>query len=237
MLTSYSSTSNKRENKEMVTSSKLDFFLTGLIVPVPAGQANMAAPNPNNSGNGQSSRGVYNGRHRTRQQQPRNPRGNGDPENYPATPYLDGQYSQEAAAVPVTADNSGSSAVPKPRRGRGGFTGPSRNGYRRQPQGNHQFSGSTQRQSYTSRNDADFVSDNQQNQQSRGRFPENRVYVQQTQMGNVRENQEREPRVISRTSQARDYEGNMQQYPTSQHISNFSHYTGNSMQEIGRAHV
>jgi len=147
----------------------------------------MASQNANGIGgsNGDSSRGAYSGRYRSRPHKRGNNRRPEFPDNIPTSVngliFNERQQPQEAGAIASVNDGSVSSSVPKPRRGRG-LSGPSRNVYRRQFQGSQQFTGDNQQQDYSLRNDSNYVHNQPLNQQSRNQFSQNESQLQQTQI-------------------------------------------------------
>jgi hypothetical protein len=175
-------------------------------------QPDMASHNANGNGglNGDFSRGAYSGRYRSRP----HPRGNNRRPEFPDNIFTsvngqifnEGQHSQEAVAIASAHDGSVPSSAPKPRRGRG-FSGPSRNVYRGQSQGNHQFSGDNQRQGYSLRNDSNYVQNQPLNTQSRNQFSQN-DRLQQTQVANLSEIQSGTSQDLLRIGKLRDSEVN-----------------------------
>ena len=195
-------------------------------MPIPTGLANMAAQNPNGSGNGHSSRGAYTsgGRNRHRPQPNRNNRRNGFPDDYSNQTYLDGQYSQDLGAVAPNAESVASSLLPKerPRKERG-FSGPPRNVYRRQPD---QHVAESQRQDYTPRNGSNNynMQDHPLNQ-NRSHFSQYAGHFQPIEETRSRNSQ-------PRASQSRDPEANFQHFPPP--INYVSTYTPEGNQGYNR---
>lgn len=162
---------------------------------------------------GEAYRGHGSGRQRTKPRQTRNPRGNEIQENNLSSVNFDRRHAQDVDTFTSTTDNLTSSAPSNPKGGRGFYSGPPGNGYRRPSQGNHQFRGNSRREDYGLHSNP--LSDHQPNQ-SRHHF--SRKGYTQTHNENVTVNQSRELQTIPRTGQAPDFDGNA--------FSEFSSYTG-----------